>query len=252
MEVLYSQCCGLDVHKASVSACVLVREGARTNKAYGRFGTMTHDLNELARWLRELGVTHVAMEVIGFNEAGHVVGKADLAGPLPQLHHAFLASTGEIIDLGTQDGGPCSIAFAINSNDWVVGASSDCFNSLHAFLWEHGQMIDLNAFVPGSSNLTLTEATFINGSGEISAQGVFPNGDQHAVLLIPCDENHPNIEGCDYSPFDPATAAKPVAQKPATANQAFPEIRMKNNPMARRSAGHLFPLNRSGIAEPHQ
>jgi len=65
MEVLYSRCCGLDVHKASVSACVLVREGTRTKKTYGRFGTMTHDLNELACWLHELGVTHVAMESTG-------------------------------------------------------------------------------------------------------------------------------------------------------------------------------------------
>ena len=65
MEVLYSRCCGLDVHKASVSACVLAREGSRTSKTYGRFGTMTHDLKKLADWLHTLGVTHVAMESTG-------------------------------------------------------------------------------------------------------------------------------------------------------------------------------------------
>jgi len=41
MEVLYPRCCGLDVHKSSVSACVLMREGARTHKKYARFGAMT-------------------------------------------------------------------------------------------------------------------------------------------------------------------------------------------------------------------
>ena len=44
MEVLYSRCCGLDVHKASVSACVVIREAGRIQKKYGRFATMTRDL----------------------------------------------------------------------------------------------------------------------------------------------------------------------------------------------------------------
>jgi transposase len=65
MEVLYARCCGLDVHKSSVSACVLVREGTRTHKKYCRFSAMTHDPEELARWLHELEVTHVAMESTG-------------------------------------------------------------------------------------------------------------------------------------------------------------------------------------------
>ena len=83
MEVLYPQCCGLDVHKSSVSACVLIREGTRTHKKYSRFGAMTHDLEELARWLHELGVTHVAMESTG------VYWKSDIQPPcarrVPQI-----------------------------------------------------------------------------------------------------------------------------------------------------------------------
>ena len=65
MEMLYTRCCGLDVHKSSVSACVLIREGGCTQKKYGRYGAMTRELEELARWLHELGVTHVAMESTG-------------------------------------------------------------------------------------------------------------------------------------------------------------------------------------------
>jgi hypothetical protein len=54
-------------------------------------------------------------------------------------------------------------------------------------------MIDLNAFVPPGSGVTLTEATFISDNGEISVQAVHSNGDTHAALLIPCDSEG---EGC--------------------------------------------------------
>jgi probable HAF family extracellular repeat protein len=128
------------------------------------------------------------------NDAGEVVGKADLPGPLPQTHDAFLWKNGVMTDLGTQDSDPCSNALSINSKGQIVGGSSDCFTFLHAFLWEHGgPMIDLNSFVPPGSDLTLTEATFINDRGEIAVQGALPNGDTRAVLLIPCGEG---TEGC--------------------------------------------------------
>ena len=66
MDVIYRRCCGLDVHKDSVSACVLVAEPTgRKRKELRRFGTMTRDLLELLDWLLELRVTHAAMESTG-------------------------------------------------------------------------------------------------------------------------------------------------------------------------------------------
>jgi transposase len=53
----------LDVHKKSVTACVLWASGRR--KQIREFGTFTRDLLELADWLRASGVTHVAMESTG-------------------------------------------------------------------------------------------------------------------------------------------------------------------------------------------
>ncbi|MCA1530905.1 IS110 family transposase, partial [Bradyrhizobium yuanmingense] len=61
MRVLYERCCGLDVHKKSITACVLTPEG----KEIRTFGTMTDDLEELVEWLKEKQVTHVAMESTG-------------------------------------------------------------------------------------------------------------------------------------------------------------------------------------------
>jgi len=61
MEVVHDRCCGLDVHKKTVVACVVTPEGRQTRT----FGTMTDDLETLAAWLEERGVTHVAMESTG-------------------------------------------------------------------------------------------------------------------------------------------------------------------------------------------
>jgi transposase len=66
MEVLHACCCGLDVHKKGVTACVLWAEGkGKKRKEKRQFGTMTRDLLALADWLRACGVTHVAMESTG-------------------------------------------------------------------------------------------------------------------------------------------------------------------------------------------
>ena len=65
MEVLYARCCGLDVHKQSISVCVLVVEGGKRQKQMRRVGTTTGEILELSDWLRQLQVTHVAMESTG-------------------------------------------------------------------------------------------------------------------------------------------------------------------------------------------
>jgi len=61
MEVIHERCCGLDVHKKKVVACVMTPEG----KEVRTFGTMTQDLLGLAGWINDWRVTHVAMESTG-------------------------------------------------------------------------------------------------------------------------------------------------------------------------------------------
>jgi transposase len=66
MEVVHERCCGLDVHKESVVACVVVPgAGKQPHKEIRTFNTMTADLLELADWLTAQGVTHVALESTG-------------------------------------------------------------------------------------------------------------------------------------------------------------------------------------------
>lgn len=65
MEVMHARCCGLDIHKESISACVVIKEESRREKHLARFGTMTTDLLQLGDWLRSWGVRKVAMESTG-------------------------------------------------------------------------------------------------------------------------------------------------------------------------------------------
>lgn len=66
MEQIYDRCCGLDVHQASVSACVRVPDRSGKRREFrARFSTVTSELLALRDWLQALGVTHVAMEATG-------------------------------------------------------------------------------------------------------------------------------------------------------------------------------------------
>jgi transposase len=62
MEIVHPRCCGIDVHKASVVACVRIQETRRARTEIRRFGTTTAELLELHRWLSEASCTHVAIE----------------------------------------------------------------------------------------------------------------------------------------------------------------------------------------------
>jgi len=66
MEAIVERAAGLDVHQATIVACVLIdRPGKRPVKEIRTFGTMTDDLEALREWLRGLGVTRVGMEATG-------------------------------------------------------------------------------------------------------------------------------------------------------------------------------------------
>jgi len=173
------------------------------------------------------------------NERGDVAGFADLPGLAGgQAHHPALWKHGKIRDLGTVAGDSCGQAKSVNARGQVVGGTSDCSNFLHAFLWEEGgPMLDLNSLIPGDSGLKLTFAININDRGEILAKSIPSDGNPYQdedlygnlVLLVPCDEKHPGVEGCDYSLVDAATAAQsPTPRYPASGTQRLSQSRRAN------------------------
>ncbi len=66
MEPIYTSCCGLDVHKKNIQACVRrIGKDGKIQQEVRPFGTMTQDILALADWLSQKEVTHVAMESTG-------------------------------------------------------------------------------------------------------------------------------------------------------------------------------------------
>jgi transposase len=66
MELIYQRCCGIDIHKKVIVACliVLTADGQR-QKEVRKFRTVTKELLDLLDWLTTAGCTHVAMESTG-------------------------------------------------------------------------------------------------------------------------------------------------------------------------------------------
>jgi probable HAF family extracellular repeat protein len=159
--------------------------------------------------LKDLG-THggTVSEARWINDDGEAAGYATFPGD--EVVHATLWKEGNIIDLGATADFPCSYANGINSRGQVLGALQQCPNSAprEAFLWENGDLVNLNTLIPQGSEIVLGGANNANERGEIVALGSLHNGDLRAILLIPCDANHPNVEGCDYSLVDSADLAK--------------------------------------------
>ena len=159
----------------------------------------------------------------GISEKGEIVGGAVFPNA---PFDAYFWKSGLATDIGTLPHDCFSEAYAINSRGQVVGDSFSCsgtFNLFHhAFLWEDGAIFDLNNLIPPHSPLTLvgvgplSEAVSpLNDRGEIAGVGVpagctaeFVDFCGHTFLLVPCDEDHPNIEGCEYDAIDEGDFAR--------------------------------------------
>jgi hypothetical protein len=90
-------------------------------------------------------------------------------------------------------------------------------------------MVDLDTlFAPLANGLQYFGACCINNSGEILGSGKLPNGDIHALVLIPCDANHEDAPACHASPTDVEIAAAPRTTPQAAPGAAASGIINRN------------------------
>ena len=89
MELLHRRCCGLDVHKETVVACLrLVADGEVTTEVR-TFQTITSDLLRLSEWLAANECTHIAMEATGvyWKPVWHILDDGEFALVLVNAAH---------------------------------------------------------------------------------------------------------------------------------------------------------------------
>jgi transposase len=78
MRVHHNVCCGIDVHKKSVTACLMWGPADKEPEfEIRRFGTMTRDLQKLAEWLKQAGCEAATMESAGSYWSQYGTGGAD-------------------------------------------------------------------------------------------------------------------------------------------------------------------------------
>jgi uncharacterized membrane protein len=208
--------------------------------------------------LKELGILGGNYgATYGINDAGDAVGWANEAGDV--IFHAVLWPNGATTptDLGVTAGFSTSLAAAINSKGQIIGCltndpSGNCFPyDSDSFLWENGDMVDVNALVPPHPGILLSGSEgYINDQGEILLLGQLDNGDVHAFLLTPCDDNHRDGEGWEERAEGATRGSSTlVTQNPRTMTEDSPSPIGRMGTLRGRLGRHLrHGVLQSGIA----
>ncbi|MCA9265829.1 MAG: DUF3466 family protein, partial [Planctomycetales bacterium] len=130
------------------------------------------------------------------NNNNLVVGSTNHSSTTGIYAHAYSYDydNGAYTDLGTLGDGISSSAYDVNELGQIVGTSwmvtqATSLNDpslYHGFIWQDGQLTDLNDQLQAGSDFLITSAQAINDAGYIAAVGI-SGGQQHGLILVPDD-----------------------------------------------------------------
>ena len=121
------------------------------------------------------------------NDLGQVVGTSVLSDGT--VHSFLWTRKSGMKDIGSFPGAVVTVTpccGSINDSGQAVGFSVDgATGNLRAFVWQKGELTDLNSLIPANSPLYLLMAQVINSRGEIIGLGLTKTGEVHGFLAKP-------------------------------------------------------------------
>jgi probable HAF family extracellular repeat protein len=182
--------------------------------------------------LRDLGTLGGSFGAAGWiNDKGEVLGASTIKN---ELLRTFIWRRGSMIDLGTVNNFSCADGRVINGRGQAVGVSFNCSGEggQHGYIWQNGTIIDLNVFVPPTSDLTIVDSHYINDAGEIAAVGILPDGSERVAVLIPCDGPQTSDNGCIASSVAASRATQLKSRVPTPNTNAMNRNPNRPDPLA--------------------
>ncbi len=155
------------------------------------------------------------VEALMLNNAATVVGwNSDVSDT--NVIATVWSPAGNGQSLGTVGTDTGSIAFGINNAGTVVGGSGTITltgqtSYMHAFVWQNGQMRDLNTLIPAGSSLTLNVAYAINSAGTIAGLGTDKAGNTHPFILEPDSSNPGSFRSAAQAPAAPGSSVRSIS-----------------------------------------
>jgi probable HAF family extracellular repeat protein len=131
---------------------------------------------------------------MAINRQGTVAGFSDTPGDVvdgvlsANFQAALWPADGGIVNLHTLPGDALAEATGINDRGQIAGTSFAASGAARAFLWQNGQIYDLNTLVPANSGLYMISTGDINDHGDITGQAcVVASGctELHTFVAIP-------------------------------------------------------------------
>src|SRR5262249_32242863 len=125
----------------------------------------------------------------GLNNLGQVIGDSDTTNDAS--FHGFVWNDGHMTDLEPLAGDSYSLATSINDRGLVTGVSLDANFNPRAFIWQRGNMQNLNDLISGYTPLVLQTACSINARGEIIGFALNKTtGETHSYKAVPEGETN--------------------------------------------------------------
>ncbi len=147
------------------------------------------------------------------NNRGEIIGFANTSGdqnaPLAPSAFLWTKQSGRMEKLPSLDGDQTSAAYDINNQGQVVGVSNGGPMGERAFLYQNGNIRDLNSMVIGNSSLYLLLAQGINDSGEIVGTAVDGNGQQVGFLAVPAYGTSNDAQASSANPVSVPPSFRP-------------------------------------------